>query len=197
MKLMFVLMGVGCLLAINALAAGSEAIIKQRAKDLSNQNNVRQGVAPPSQVPPAAPKPNASAPTALTPQQALAKFQTDMAAIKVNSPVTLAQKQQLVRDFMVLAQGARKPSPGAANKLAEDLSAALSQKTLSEGTRSRLSQDVNAALNPENIQASQMQEIVSDVQAVFQANGLARKDAVALAEDVKAIAAELQKPAAK
>ncbi len=196
MKLILLMIGVSSLLATHAFAAGSEAIIKQRAKDLSNQNNVRQGVPPPSQPPPAAPKPATTAPAVLTPQQALAKLQTDLAAIKVDAQVTPAQKQQLARDFMALAQGARKPSPAAANKLAEDVSAALAQKPLTDGTRSRLSQNLNAALNPGNIPATQMQEIVSDVQAIFQVSGLPRKDAVAIADDVKAIAAELQKPAA-
>ena len=196
MKLMFVLVGAGSLMALNAVAAGSEAIIKQRAKDLSKQNNVRQGVAPPSQNPAAAPKPAtaAAAPAALTPQQALAKLQTDLAAIKVDSTVTPTQKQQLARDFTLLAQGSRKPSPAAANKLAEDIAAALAQKPLTEGSRSRLAQNLNAVLNPGNISASQMNEIVSDVQAIFQVSGLPRKDAVAIADSVKAIAAELQKP---
>ena len=193
---MFVLVGVGSLMALNAVAAGSEAIIKQRAKDLSNQNNVRQGVAPPSQNPAAAPKPATAAPAALTPQQALAKLQTDLGAIKVGSTATAAQKQQLARDFTLLAQGSRKPSPAAANKLAEDIAAALAQKPLTEGSRSRLAQNLNAVLNPGNISASQMNEIVSDVQAIFQVSGLPRKDAVAIADSVKAIAAELQKPAA-
>ena len=193
MKLILVVSG--SLLALNAFAAGSEAIIKQRAKDLSNQNNVRQGV-PPTQPPPTAPKPATTAPSTLTPQQALAKLQTDLAAIKVNSTVTPAQEQQLARDFTLVSQGPRKPSPAAANKLAEDLSGALAQKPLTEGTRSRLVQNLNAALNPGTVSASQMQEIFSDVQAIFQVSGLARKDAVAIADSVKALASELQKPAA-
>ena len=53
------------LLALNAFAAGSEAIIKQRAKALSNQNNVRQGVASPAQ-PQAPANPTAPPPVALT-----------------------------------------------------------------------------------------------------------------------------------
>jgi len=196
MKLMFFSVCAGSLVAHNVLGAGSEAIIKQRAKDLSDQNNVRQGVTPPSQQPPAAPKPATTTPTTLTPQQALAKLQTDLAAIKVNSAVTPTQKQQLARDFALVAQGTRKPSPAAANKLAEDMSAALAQKPLTEGTRSRLAQNLNAALNPGNYSASQMQDIVSDVQAIFQVAGLSRKDAVAIADSVKAIASDLQKPAA-
>lgn len=189
MKLL--LIASGSLLALNSFAAGSEAIIKQRAKELSNQNNVRQGV--PSPATPQTPaNQTAPPPVALTP---MAKLQTDVAAIKPNSQVTPAQKQQLARDLTALAQGPKKPSSGAVNKLAEDMSAALSQKALSEGTRSRLVQDLNGALNPGNLQPTQMQDIVSDVQAVFQTAGLPRKDAVAIGEDVKAVAGDLQKSA--
>src|SRR5438552_5314495 len=85
-----ILIASGSLLALNAFAAGSEAIIRQRAKELSNQNNVRQGVPPPAQPPPQASQ--TAPPTAtLTP---MARLQTDIAAIKLNSPATPAQKQQ-------------------------------------------------------------------------------------------------------
>jgi hypothetical protein len=191
MKLSFVLLSLAIFLPASTFAAGSEAIIKQRAKELRDQNNVRQGVPPPAPAPQPA-KPNAAQPTALTP---MAKLQADLAAIKPNSQVTAEQKQQLNRDLLALALGPKKPSPGATSKLAGDMAAALAQKALSEGTRSRLLQDLNGVFNPANIPASQMQDIVSDVQAVFQASGVARKDAVTIADDVKAIAAELQKPA--
>src|SRR5713226_3024118 len=134
-----ILIASGSLLALNAFAAGSEAIIKQRAKELSNQNNVRQGVPSPAQPQPPANQ-TTPPPVTLTP---MAKLQTDVSAIKPNSQVTPAQKQQLARSLMALAQGPKKPSSGAVNKLAEDMSAALSQKALSEGTRSRLVQDLN------------------------------------------------------
>jgi len=190
MKITFVLLALAGLLTTNALAAGSEAIIKQRAKELSNQNNVRQGVPSPSQPPPSAP--TAAPALTLTPQ---ARLQAHIAAIKPNSQVTPQQKQQLAADLMALAQGPKKPSLGSANKLAQDMSAALVQQAPSEGARSRLVQDLNAALNPANISATHMQDIISDVQAVFQASGVARKDAVVIADDVKAIVAELQQPA--
>ena len=191
MKSMFILVTAASLLTVNAFAAGSEAIIKQRAKELRDQNNVRQGVPPPAPPVQKAANQNTAQAPALTPN---AKLQVDLAAIKPNAQVTPEQKQKLTSDLMALAQG-KKPSLGAANKLATDMSTALAQKTLSEGARSRLVQDLNAAFNPANIQALQMQDIVSDVQAVFQTAGVARKDAVTIADNVKAIAAELQKPA--
>ena len=193
MKSTLICLGLGSFLTLHALGAGTEAIIKQRAKDLSNQNNVRQGVAPPGQ-PAQAARPTAPAATALPPA---AKLQADIAAIKPGSVVIAAQKQQLARDLTALAQGSTRPSTGAVNKLAEDLAAALAQKGLPEGPRGRLVQDLTAVVNPVGIKPDQMQEIISDVQAVFQSNGSTRKEAVAIADDVKALAAETQKTAAK
>jgi len=187
MRFILVLLALISFLTEHAMAAGSEAIIKQRAKELSNQNNVRQGVAPP--VPSAQPARPAAAQPVATP---MGKLQTDLAAVKINTPVTLAQKQQITADLMALAQGPKKPSSAAVSKLAQDMTAALSQKAPSEGARSRLVQDLKAALNPGNMLASQMNDIVADVQAVFQTSGLARKDAVVIADDLKAIAAELR-----
>jgi len=170
----------------SAFGAGSEAIIRQRAKELSNQNNVRQGVPPPAAKAPPAASQSAAQP-AVTPT---VKLQSDLATIKVNSPVTAAQKQQIVSDLMALAQG-KKPSPGATSKLVNDMTAALAQHAPSEAARSRLVLNLKTALNPGGIPATQMQDIYGDVQAVFQTSGLARKDAVIIAEDLKAIAVEL------
>ena len=93
--------------------------------------------------------------------------------------------------------GAAKPSPAAAAKLANDLSAAMAAKTLSANDRNRWIQDINALLNPAGIQAAQRQAILEDVQAIFQANGLPRNNAVNIASDVKAVGLEVQKTAAK
>jgi hypothetical protein len=186
MRLLLGLSIVG-VLTQHAFGAGSEAIIKQRAKELSNQNNVRQGVAPPV----AQPVQRATVATPAPPTPA-GKLQLDLAAIKPNTPVTTAQKQQITADIINLAQGGKKPSHSAASKLAQDMVAALSQKTPSEASRARLVQNLKAALNPGTLPAAQMTDIVADVQAVFQSSGIPRKDAVVIAEDLKAIVAELQ-----
>ena len=73
---------------------------------------------------------------------------------------------------------------------ADELSAAVAQKPLSDTDRNRLLPDLAAVLNPANIQPTQMQAIIADVQAIFQVNGLARKDAVKITDAVKALAAE-------
>jgi len=188
---------IGCATLIAAAAYGGDAaiIIKQHARELSDQNNVRQGVTPPSQASQPS-QPAATSPTtaAVTPvQQALAKVRADLVAIKAGSPVTAAQKQQLAKDLLATAQGANKPSLATVTGLAEDLSAAFAQKPLADETLKRLLTDLAAALNPANIQPAQLQAVVADVQAIFQVNGLARKDAMKLADGVKAITAETRR----
>ena len=169
------------LLAASAFAQ-SDVILKQRARDINAQNNVRQGVTPPSQPSqPSQPGP-ASASTAPSTvlQQSLAKVRADLAAIKVNVPVTAQQKQQLARDLLASAQGASKPSQSTIGALAESLAAAFVQKPLSEADRNRLVSDLAAVLNPAKIQPAQI-------------NGVARKDALKIVDQVKALAAETQR----
>jgi hypothetical protein len=191
MKTTFALIGAVTLLEVSTFA-GPDVIIKQRAREIRDQNNVRQGVTPPSQ--PAQPAAPAATTAPATPvQQGLAKVRADLAAIQPNSPVTAAQKQQLTKDLLATAQGANKPSQATVASLAEDLSAAFAQKPLSDADRNRLLTDLAAVLNPANIQQTQMQAIFADVQAIFQVNGLARKEAVKIAEDAKAIAAETRR----
>ena len=69
-------------MAPSLFAQGSDIIIRERAKELRNQNNVRQGVRPPTQAP------SSPAPSAPPPQsQGLIQFQTDMAAFTTGATV--------------------------------------------------------------------------------------------------------------
>jgi hypothetical protein len=175
---------------------GPEIIIKQRAKELNNQNNVRQGVTPAQPAAPQAARP--AVPTAAAAQQQnVAKLKADLAKIKAKSQITTEQKQQLTRDLLGVAQGATKPSSAAVAKLANDLSAAMADKTLGAAEQARLVQDLVGVLNGANISPSQTQAIAADVQAIFQANGLARNEAATIANDLKAVAGEIQTAAKK
>jgi hypothetical protein len=192
MKRAFALIGTAVLLAGSLLA--DPIIVKQRALELRDQNNVRQEVTPPSQpTQPAPPAASTAPPTAL--QQSLAKVRADLAAIKPNSPVTPEQKQRLTKDLLASAQGVSKPSQATVATLADSLAAAFAQNQFSDGARSRAVSDLAAVLNPAKIQPAQMQAIYADIQAIFQANGMARKDAVKIVDQVKAVAAETQKSA--
>ena len=182
-----------------SLVAGSLSadpiIVKQRALELRNQNNVRQGVPPPSQpAQPAQPAPKPATSASPTPiQQSIAQLRADLTAIKANAPVTAEQKQRIARDLTATAQGAGKPSPSTAANLANSLAAAFAEKPLAEKECSRLLSDLAAVLNPAKIQEAQMQAIYADIQAIFQANGMARKDAVKIVDLAQAVGAETQK----
>ena len=188
MKLAFVLLSAATLLTGNAFAQ-ADVIIKKRAQEIRDQNNVRQGVAPPSQ--PAQPVTTPATSASATPiQQSVAKLRTDLAAIKANTKITAEQKQQITKDLIAVAHGANKPSQPTAANLADGLSASFAEKPLADRDLSRLLSNLAAVLNPAKIQASQMQAVYADIQAIFQANGMARKDAVKLVEQVKAVGAE-------
>ena len=194
MKTVLALLGAVILLAVNVFAQ-ADIIIKQRAKEIRDQNNVRQGINPATQ--PAQPSQPGTPTASTTPtpllKQNLAKLQADLAAIQANSSVTAAQKQQLTKDVLACAQGASKPSVGTISPLADSLAAAFAQKPLSDTDRGRLVSRLAAVLNPANIQSAQMQAIYADIQAIFQVNGMARKDAVKIVDQVKAVAAETQR----
>lgn len=188
MKTAFLILGFAFLISASARAQGSEGIIKMRAKELNNQNNVQQGVTAPSQPaqPSAGPKPG----TPATPLQlAIARLKGTLAGIKTDAAPTPQLKQLLAQQLIATAQGV-KPSQSTASKLAEDVSAALAANPMSGADRDRLLSDVNAALNPEKYQPDQLKAIEADAQAIFQVTGLKRTSAVAVADDLKAIVAE-------
>src|ERR1017187_8419579 len=97
MKRAIGLFGAATLMA-GSVFAGPDAIIKQRALEIRDQNNVRQGVTPPSQPAHPAPPPDMIYPR--TPiQQSVSKLRADLTAIKANTPAPAGQKQQLPNDL--------------------------------------------------------------------------------------------------
>ena len=201
MKTIPALIGLMALLESSVYAGpGSDMIIKQRAQEIRDQNNVRQGVASPSQPQrPAQGQPATTPTTSATVgpvQQAQAKLRADLAAIKPGVPATPEQKQQIAKDLIALAQGA-KPSSQAAAVLADDLASAYALKALPDKERDRMLSDLAAILNPGSIQKPQMDAIYGDLQAIFQVNGQARKDAAKLSDDARAAGADVKNGAAK
>ena len=170
--------------------ADPAVIIRERAKELSNQNNVRQGVAAPTQ--PTQPTANANAPVGPTLSPALLRFNTEINTIRADSQLTAEQKHKLAQDIVLGAQGP-KPSLVSASKLATDVAAAFAEKPLSATSRARFVQELDAVLNPGKYPLAKLDGILRDIQAIFQENGLTRMKALAIADDVKAIAAEIQK----
>ena len=175
-------------LVIGSVMAGPETIVRERAKELSNQNNVRQGVAPPTQTPQSTPAttPGTAAAPAPPRSQAVTQFEADLGSIKANDAITPAIKQKLAADVLAIAEGT-KPAATAAAKLAEDLATAASAKPLDPKYRSRLALELDAILNPAKYPKSNPSGIFSDIQATFQTNGSERKQAVAISDDVKGL----------
>ena len=174
--------------AIASALAGPETIVRERAKELNNQNNVRQGVAPPTQsahAPPAQGTQGTAAPVPST--QNLMKLQVDLASISMGATITGDFKQKLAADIISAAQGA-KPSAAAAAKLAESLTAGFVIKPLSASSRARFLQELDEVLNPGKYPQANMGAIYGDIQAIFQENGLDRRHSVALVDDIKGVA---------
>jgi hypothetical protein len=176
------------LLGAFALTAGPEQIIKQRAKDLRDQNNARQGVAPPAPAPVTRPAPAISAMPAQPP---LNRLTADLVNIKTNSTVTQAQIQSFSRNLAAAAQGARKPSSATLSKLANDLLPAVAIHPLSTNGRSRLLQNLMALVNGNGITAAQLNDVVLDIQEVLKKAGIPAETAKLIAEDARAAGREV------
>jgi hypothetical protein len=173
-----------CLLllaAVSAFSQGSDVMIRQRARDLANQNNARQGVAPPAQ--PSQPGAN---PAPQAPPPSLPQLKADLASIKAGATVTPELKQKLAADILNGAQST-KPAQAAANKLAEDLANAFSTKPLPSANLSRLVQQIDALINPSKFPQAKPQGIYDAIQSAFIENGLGQKHAAAIVDDLKAL----------
>jgi hypothetical protein len=186
-------------LSIGCVAyAGPEQIIKQKAKDIRDQNNAAQGV-PPRQPPPAsAPAAQPVARPAATPQQtAQSRLQSDLNAIKSGTKVTDLQKENLARSLVGAVQGPNKLSLATGDKVAGSLAAALNEKLLTNALRGRLFQNLTALLAGHSMSPAQTTAVIEDVQKSFETAGVSAAAAGALASDLKLMSAELQKPAPK
>jgi hypothetical protein len=200
MKTLLTVVAVLGLLAGHALGQGAQADqIKRRAKELSNQNNVRQGVPPPTPLR-ANPAPSASRPAAANPaatqQQSSARIQADISALKPGSPATAEQKQQFIKDIASACRGA-KPSLPTVTSFVNELTSALADKTLDAAQQSRLAQNIEAILNSTAMPSSQFDAIIADVQAILRVGDAKQKLAVSAANNLKAVGLEVRKGSAR
>lgn len=203
--LLLLLLAAG-LFAQQTFGQGAQADqIKRRAKDLNQQNNVRQGVAPPAQAPakpvavpaPTIARPAAPAPPVTVQQQHVARLKAGLASLKAGTPMTAEQKKQFTNDLLAAARGPKKPSVAAVGKFVNNFATALGGKTLDPAQQSRLAQNLEAVVNSAAMPVTQTDAIVGDVQAILEVHGAKRNDAVSVAKDLKALAAELRQPAGK
>ncbi len=175
------------------LLAGPEHLIKQRAKDVRDQNNASQGVRPA----PATPATGTTRPagtttySAMPPQSALNRLTTDLTNLKTNTPVSQAQVQSFARNLASAAQGARKPTAGTVTKLANDLLPALAANPLSANSRTRLLQNCMALVNGNGTTPAQLSDVILDLQGLLQTAGTPAPTAKLITEDARAVAREV------
>lgn len=176
---------------------GQAHIVKQRARELSEQNNARQGVtpapvAPASQWAPTAPQPMIASPAVLR-QHDIAQLTTHIASVKMGSSLTIEQMSQFRTDLAAAVRGSAKPSPDAVKRLGDNLVAALASVELPAAAQGRVAQNLQSILNCGGVPTKEVQAVITDTQATLQRAGVERKAAVAVANDLKTISGEIQK----
>jgi hypothetical protein len=173
----------------------AQQIIKQRAKDLRDQNNARQGVpaAPASApVPSAQTSPVIAAPTPQ--QQSFAKVRTTVEQARAGTALTSKQREKLASDLVGMCAGSGKPSQVNATKLAESLSDALASKPVPASQRNRLLDRIKAVLVVEPGNATDADAAASDVHRILQSSGVDVKTAGRVADALKALGRDVRKP---
>lgn len=188
MKTVFCLVAVILGIAPQIHAQGVAVMAKQHARELSNQNNVRQGIAAPT-APATAATPQA---TRTLPTDPISKLKADLATISGGTAASAELKKQLATNMLACARGSKKPSAAAVQKFADSISNGLAGKSLEPSVVTRLAQDINLALNSGSLPDDRTTKIADDVQAILQTGGVARGQAVNTTGELKAIMAELQ-----
>jgi hypothetical protein len=182
------------LIAPAGFGQGAQAdMVKRRAKETVNQNNVRQGVPPSAQTQPVAPPAVGTAPANTVPQaQTLVALKNDLAGFKTGTAVTEAQKQQFTINLAKAARG-NKPSLGTVNKSVDSLSRALTSASLTDEQRARLAGNIDAVMNSRGLSTSAFDKTIEDTQAILQVGSVSRTTAISVAADLKAVGAEVRR----
>lgn len=196
MKIIFTLTVLAALVMNQSFGQGAQAdMIKRRAKETVNQNNVRQGVPPPAPIAPRPVAPAAQLGTTapvVTQAQSLAKLTAELTGFKTGATATDAQKQQFT---ITLAQSARgnKPSLGTVKKFVDSLTGALTSAMLTPENNSRLAQDIEAVFNGKTLTSLQFDKTIDDTQAILEVGSVKRSAAIAVAADLKAVGSEIRR----
>lgn len=192
MKYLIIAAAVLACIAANA-QTGVDAMAKQRARDVANQNNNRNVEAPPAAPAASAPAP-APAPMNAA-QQAFARFQATLFVVNSNS--TPEVKQQFTSNLAAVAQGANKPSQATISKLSDHLTTALAEAKLNSAKKTQVAREVAVLMNSANQTPERKQAMIKDVQSTLEGGGSSGDNAAAVAADLQSVADEIQKTAAK
>jgi hypothetical protein len=185
------------LLCASALGVYGQAqqIIKQRAKDLRDQNNAAQGVpaAPANSptIPASTAAPVISAPTPQ--QQSFARVRATVEQARAGTALTTQQREKLASDLVGMAAGPGKPARANADKLAEALSEALASKPIAASQRTRLLDRIKAVLVIEPGHATDIDAAAFDVLRLLQSSGVDATTAGRVSEALKALGTDMRK----
>jgi hypothetical protein len=194
----FIIASIALLLLAGTVLADPAEIIKQKALAIRDMNNQREGITPPPANPGAAPDASAPAATPAPPagpsasqQTLINRLQIDLTAIKTGLPAKPEQAVALQNDMGTLAKGAVKPTKTELTKLSADLSAALTEKPVSDIEMAILAKNINIVLNCSILTPARAQTYVSDAQAALKNSGVSDQKVDAVGKDLHAIVVEI------
>ena len=155
-----------CLVVVPATArADVYSSALQKARNINEMNNARQGItgqpAPPPPTPPPQPDPVLAATL-----QNITNLQADLAMLQTDP----GRKQPLINDLNAAASGAR-PSNESVSHLAEDLAALLSGKTLPADQLRKVAQALHAFCNSSHLSEAQQRTLLTETARTFQGSG--------------------------
>jgi truncated hemoglobin YjbI len=183
----------GVLFAASSFAQYAGAM--RQAKKVSGQVTTRENQAinantapAPQPQPQPAPQPAAQNPALAATQQNISDMAGDIEALQ-HDP---SKKQQFINHLNVAPQGTA-PSKATVSKIADDLSAALSGKNISQEQRMKIAQYLRAFSNSSHLTPAQQQALLGDLQKVLPAAGVSSENASKVVTDFKALAAETSK----
>jgi hypothetical protein len=174
------------------LLAGPETLVKQKAKNVRDQNNASQGVssAPSSTPPPASP--TAAKPTPPAKPNPVTKIKNDIAAWQHEKAVSAEARKTFNQDVLGAVRGSKSPTSSTIDRFTGKLATAAAGKTIGAAELSRLAQNINLAVNSAGLPDDRTEEIATQVQADLEKSGVSAADATGVADSLRLLMTELK-----
>src|SRR5262249_54171182 len=146
-----------------------EVLVRERAKNIANQNNAQQGApAQPAQPgPAAAPMPPPAPRPPSVQQQNLTKLKADLARVRQAGKATDAAKQEFVKDLQAVVQGKGRPSSATLSNLADHLLAEIASGKVPASLDDKVVSKLQVLLNSGGLPASRSKEIAGEAQTAL------------------------------
>lgn len=171
MKLSGLSSAIVCLLVLAADArADVYSSALQKAHNVAEQNNARQGITGQPSPPPPAPAPKPDPILAATLSN-ITNLQADLAMLETDP----GRIQPLINDLNAAASGNR-PSNQSVAKLAQDLASLLSGKALPADQLRKMAQALHAFFNSSHLSEAQQNALLSEMEKNLQGSGTTAAD---------------------